>query len=216
MFYNILCWSFAVLNGGDHRFLCCSLNEITIPICCPCSPGTVHLRTTSQLRKSVDYFMHLLKHPCSTMGRNFQSTSRLFHLQEAFKQNKISVLDPHLYELCKVCQDLSHELFGLTSVFVLAHPEHIEHAGVSRNGGGRTSPDGNWAWLGGLCESQCISERQMSCVYVWEQEVIYTQHQQSISVCYSRSVFLTYCPYLYYYTLLFFPCSHHNPFVSNP
>lgn len=28
MFYNMFCWSFAVLNDGDHTLLCCSLIEI--------------------------------------------------------------------------------------------------------------------------------------------------------------------------------------------
>lgn len=106
MFYNMSCWSFRVLNDEDHRFLCCSLSESAIPIGCPCSPGTVHLRSASQLRQTTEYFMHPLKHPCSAIGRNFQNTSHLFHLQEALKQNKISVLDPHLYELCEVCQHL--------------------------------------------------------------------------------------------------------------
>lgn len=45
-------------------------------------------------------------------------------------------------------------------------------------------------------------------------KLFYIQHQQGVSPCNSKSVFLTYCPYLHYYPLIIFPYSCQNPFVS--
>lgn len=108
----MLCWSFAVLNDGDHRFLRGSLNEITIWMGCLCSSGTVHLKSTSQLRQTVEYVMHFLKNLFCAVGRNFQSTSHLCHLQETLRRNKISVLDPHLVWIVQSLPVSLYELLG--------------------------------------------------------------------------------------------------------
>lgn len=83
-------------------------------------------------------------------------------------QNKISALDPHLYELCKVCQDLSvsHLSRSLCLFF------HILSISSMQEWRGQNILGWQLSMAWGLCESQSLSERQMSCDYIWEQEVI--------------------------------------------
>lgn len=85
----------------------------------------MHLKSTSQLTKTGSGFCQF----CKWYGEKLTINSHLFYLQEALEQNKISVLDPHLCELCKVWQDLSVNHLGWLP-FVLSHPEHIKHAGM--------------------------------------------------------------------------------------
>lgn len=92
------------------------------------------------------------------MGRVFQKPS-----------NKTTYL--YLIYTCMNCARSARSSHLVWPLFVLAHPGHIKYAGPSRNGGGRTSLDGNWIFSGGFCESQSIFECQiftLTCLHVFQ------------------------------------------------
>lgn len=75
----MFCWSFAVMNDGDHRLLHCSLSEI---------------KNSNMLPMQSWYNAPKINFPADknwtlavVQGRNLQTNSHLFHLQEALKQN---------------------------------------------------------------------------------------------------------------------------------
>lgn len=204
MFYNMFCWSFAVLNDGDHTLLCCSLIEI---------------KNSDMLPMQFWYSASKINFPYEknwTLAVVWGETYRPIHIYFIYKKPSNKIRSLHLILTCMNCaRSARTSLWAIwVDLSVCSFTSWAYQA--CRNGEGRTSWDGSWAWPEVFVNFSPSLRGKCHVITFENRKLFYIQHQKSISPCYSNLVFLTYCPFVHYCPLLFFPYSCHSPFVSNP
>lgn len=147
-FITMFCWSFPVLNDGDHTLLCCSLTEI---------------KNSDMLPMQYWYSASKINFPYEknwTLAVVWGETYRPIHIYFIYKKPSNKIRSLHLILTCMNCArsartSLSHLSRSLCLFF------HILSISSMQEWRGQNILGWQLSMAWGLCESQSLSERQM-------------------------------------------------------